>query len=122
MVYQLDALFLLGNYLNSWDEFDLRKYSYYKHIIFTKNFVKSISRKICCILTSQPDAGGSPSQLGGGPPYFRCPVVTSSLYPVRLRISLILSSSGPFAIKAELPFVVVTPVKNKQTVVDHDKM
>ena len=82
------------------------------HIINT-SFSRKISRKICCILTSQPDAGGSPSQLGGGPPYFRCPVVTSSLYPVRLRISLILSSSGPFAIKAELPFVVVTPVKNK---------
>ena len=48
-------------------------------------------------LTSQPDAGGSPSQLGGGPPYFLCPVVTSSLYPVLLRISFIFSSSGPLA-------------------------
>ena len=59
-------------------------------------------------LTSQPDAGGSPSQPGGGPPYFLCPVVTSSLYPVLLRISLIFSSSGPFATRP--PFVLELPL------------
>ena len=31
------------------------------------------------ILASQPLPGEGPSQAGGGPPYFRCPVVTSRL-------------------------------------------
>lgn len=33
-------------------------------------------------LTSQPVPGVGPSQFGGGPPYFLCPVVTSNGYPV----------------------------------------
>ena len=32
---------------------------------------------IVVVLTSQPLPGGSPSQPGGGPPNFLCPVVTS---------------------------------------------
>ena len=78
---------------------------------FSNNGINSLSymsRGILPQKTSQPDAGGSPSQPGGGPPYFLCPVVTSSLYPVLLRISLIFSSSGPFATRP--PFVLELPL------------
>ncbi|KYN17425.1 hypothetical protein ALC57_10297 [Trachymyrmex cornetzi] len=37
--------------------------------------------------TSQPVPGVGPSQFGGGPPYFLCPVVTSKGYPVLSRIN-----------------------------------
>lgn len=47
-------------------------------------------------LTSHPGPGGGPSQFGGGPPYFRCPVVTSSVYPVRSNMAFKFSSLGPF--------------------------
>ena len=40
-----------------------------------------------CTLTSQPLPGEGPSQPGGGPPYFLCPVVTSRLYPVLSRMA-----------------------------------
>lgn len=37
--------------------------------------------------TSQPVPGVGPSQFGGGPPYFLCPVVTSKGYPVLSKIN-----------------------------------
>lgn len=47
--------------------------------------------------TSVPTVGWAPeyTDSGGGPPYFRWPVVTSSVYWVLSRSSLILASSGP---------------------------
>lgn len=47
--------------------------------------------------TSVPHVGCGPEYTvsGGGPPYLRCPVVTSRVYWVLSRSSLILASSGP---------------------------
>lgn len=42
-----------------------------------KNDIKNKYKKIIHCFTSQPVPGVGPSQFGGGPPYFLCPVVTS---------------------------------------------
>ena len=88
-----------------------------KHLTFTDYFYNTnntwcwkkwnkIEKKN--INTSQPLPGEGPSHPGGGPPYFRCPVVTSKLYPVLSRIALILSSSGPWW-GVELPLELEAP-------------
>ena len=68
-----------------------------------------MSRGIFPIKTSVPLEGVSASQMvfGGGPPYFRWPVVTSRLYFVRWSNSLIFPSSGcPWGVGCNRPSAI----------------